>query len=357
MAGALVRLPGEIRLAWRSLWATPGVTATALVLLALGIGASTAVYSVVDGVLLRALPFERRDRLMAIRETDLASGQMGTAAYQNYLDWIARQDVFDSMGGSTFSPRYTTKDQPVERLLSVRLTASLFRVLGVRPALGRPFNDGDERPGAPLVAILSDHLWRQRYQGDPHVIGRTLSLDAGVYEIVGVMPPGFSYPVVSSAVGRIHFWTPFVPSRSSLLRDGVGRNYLLSVVGRLKDGVTVAQASAAMTRIRDALAREHPAWFADRGIAVVPLQDVIVGTSTKSWLWFLFGAVGCVLLVACLNVASLLLARAVARAREIAVRSALGASRWSIGRALVLESLLLSTLGAAGGVLLSLWGV
>jgi putative ABC transport system permease protein len=346
------RWRGDVRGAWRALRSAPAVTVSALVVLTIGIGATTAIFSVVDAVALRGLPFPDDGQLMSIVETELPSGRPTTVAPQNYADWRARQRVFEPLGASTWGPRLTTIDAPIESLTTVRTTASLFGVLQVAPALGRAFNEADERSGAPPVAILSDSVWRRRYQSDPAVIGRTMAVKTGDVRIVGVMPPAFRYPVSVTA----DLWIPFVPTPAETVR-GNSRNYGLSVVGRLKPGVSLVQASEQMGRIRDALAVDHPSWFRDRDVLIRRLQDAVVSAPVRSWMLFLLGAVVAVLLITCLNVANLLVARAAARGPELAVRTALGASRWDLSRALMIESLLLSLLGAGAGLLAALWGV
>ncbi|MCR4375407.1 MAG: ABC transporter permease, partial [Acidobacteria bacterium] len=205
-------------------------------------------------------------------------------------------------------------------------------------------------------AIISDRLWRRRFSADAGTVGRTIASKTGAFQIVGVMPPGFSYPIASVTAGPVDVWLPFIPTQAMTVR-GNSRAYLLSVVARLKPGVSVADASVRMARVRDALALRYPGWFNDHGVVVRRLQDAIVGASVRSWMLLLLGAVAVVVLMACLNAANLLVARAVGRGPELAVRTALGASRWDLARALLVESLVLSILGAAGGILVALWGV
>jgi putative ABC transport system permease protein len=355
----VARLPADLRSAWRSLWSAPGVTVSALAVLTLGIGASTAIFSVVDAVALRGLPFADAGRLVSVAETDLARGRrLLPVAPQDYAAWRARQAVFEDMAASAYggdlTPAPPSTDPPFR---AVRITASLFDVVRARPALGRPFQPSDERAGAAAVAIISDRLWRHRFQADPGVIGRTIALERGPITIVGVMPPGFAYPIGPVFLSTVDCWLPLEQGPHDAERAGRGRTYNLSVVARLRPGLTVGHANSAMQQIRDALAIDYPTWFVDRGVVVLDLQEAIVGTTVRAWMLFLLGAVGCVLLIACLNVASLLVARATARSHEVALRSALGASRGALVRALMVESLLLAMLGAVSGVLLAFWGV
>jgi predicted permease len=350
----------DLRFGWRGLWSSPGVTASALAVLTLGIGASTAIFSVVDAVVLRGLPFDDADRLVAVSESDLLDGNRPVAAaWVNYVEWLNRQDgVFSGLAASRYAGLVTTLAGagPVEQYLAVGITPSLFDVLRLAPAMGRAFNEADTQVGAPAVAVISDRLWRRRFAAASDVIGRRLAFENGSYEIVGVMPPGFTYPVGSPLADRIEFWMPIVPGPRDTDRAG-GRNYNLTVVARLAPGVTIERARTRMGRIRDALAVEHPRWFEDHGVTVRDLHTAVVGAETRGWMLLLLAAVGGVLLIACLNVANLLLARAVGRSREIAVRAALGASRWDLARGLIVESLLLSALGTICGVLLAVWGV
>jgi putative ABC transport system permease protein len=352
----IARLRTDLRDGWRGLWSSAGVTIAALTVLMLGIGASTAIFSVVDAVALRGLPFDEGTRLVSVSETNLPSGSASPVAPQNYADWRARQDVFEHLAAASFGPTLVPQEPPRDSLRSYAVTASLFDVLRVAPAYGRRILERDERPDAPRVVVLSDRVWRSRFGSNPAVIGQVVAFESGAYEIVGIMPPGFTYPVSRTGVPSVDVWIPFVWTPSRAIR-GNSRTYSLSVVGRLRPDVTLELANVRMTQIRDALAVEHPTWFNDHGVLVRRLQDVIVPGQIRSWMVLLLGAVMFVLLIACLNVANLLLARATARVRELAVRAALGATRWDLARALLFESLMLAVIGTVGGVLLALWGV
>ena len=344
------------RYALRSLRSTPAVTITALLVLTLGIGVSTAIFSIVDGIVLRDLPFEEPDNLMAVTETQLPDGRRVPAAYANYVDWTKSQDVFEALAASSYGPMLTTGDaERPERLRSYRITANLLDVLRVQPAIGSGITVEDAAANS-KVALISDGLWRRRFNADPDVVGKPITFDTGVYTIAGVMPAGFTYPIGSAVASKVDLWVPFSPNEQEAIRGGA-RNYNALVIGRLKRGISVDQARARMVSIRDALAAATPAWFRDRGVQVVPLKDVVVPASVRSWMLMLLGAVGAVLLVACANVANLLLARTANRGRELGVRAAMGATRWRLVRGLVVESLILALLGTAGGVLLAYWGV
>jgi predicted permease len=359
----------DLRFALRSLRATPGFTAVALLVLALGIGATTAIYSVVDAVVLRGMPFERADRLMIVEETNPTGKGLagGYVAAPNFYDWRAQQTFFEDLAafqGKGFSV-YAPGAEP-ETLRAMMVSASLMPLLRVSPQRGRVFTAEHEIGGRNRVALISDGLWRRRFGADPNVVGRTFTVgtpaeaasgrgDFGAWEIIGVMPPGFDFPV-----GRLKptdVWVPFVPSASEYPRgDGRSRNYNAQVIGRLKDGVSKDQAYAEMSQITAALKAQHPLWFRDRWVGLTPLQESVVGRA-RGWMFLLLGSVAFVLLIACVNVANLMLARGASRARDLGVRAALGASRWQLARALLLESLLLSTAGTVLGLCVAAWGV
>jgi putative ABC transport system permease protein len=348
-------LAHDVRYAVRSLRSTPAVTLTALLVLTLGIGAGSAIFAVVDGVVLRDLPFADPSHLVAINEVDLTDGDPVPAAYPNFAEWSRQQDVFESIAAGSYGSWMTTVGERPQRLRTYKITSNLLDVLRIRPALGPGIASGDERTDARVV-VLSDALWRQRFKADPAIVGRTLTFDSGAHVVVGVMPPDFAYPFGPAIIGPVDLWTPLSPTARDLSRTG-GRTYSLRVIGRLKAGVSLEQASARMQQIRDVLASEHPRWFEDRGIIVRPMKDSIVTKSAQRWMMMLLGAVAVVFLVACANVANLLLARAAGRAREIGVRTAMGATRAQIVRGSIIESVVLALAGAAGGMLLAFWGV
>jgi len=355
----------ELKAAIRSLNSSKTFTAVALVVLTLGIGASTAIFSVVDAVVLRGLPFDEHDRLVAVgerrppgktpdptRDPDAIS----SAAPQNYLDWKAQQQVFESMAtiaGGSFTLREPGAEP--EDLRTERVTSEFFTVLRVQPALGRPFTTENEVDGRHLVVILSDGLWRRRFGGDPGIIGRTIPLQNTAYEVIGIMPPGFEYPV--GFARPFELWVPYVVPSDERIRDPHSRSMYLQTIARLKPGVSLRQAQAQMDQIAVAIQKANPEWNKDNFVGVRPLRDHLVGSRTKSWMLLLLGAVAIVLLIACANVANLLLARATAREREIGIRAALGAGRWRLIRQLLVESLVLSIAGTACAILLAMWAV
>jgi predicted permease len=365
----------DLRGAVRSLRSNRGFTIAALIVLTLGIGATTAIFSVVDAVVLRGLPFDEHDHLVAVGQraavTPAAAApgrdpaRLMFVAPQNYRDWAAQQQVFDSM--AAVASGWLTLRLPgvePESLVPQRVTADFFKVLRVSPALGQSFTVENETAAADRVALLSDALWRRRFGADPDIVGRVIPLelleggrgaDQAGYEVIGVMPPDFSYPV--GAARPTDIWIPYVVPETDRLRDPARMATYLQVIARLKSDVSVMQAQAQMDQIGAALERAHPVWNKDSGIGVRPLVDHLVGAQIKSWLLMLLAAVALVLLIACANIASLLLARATVRDRDLAVRAALGASWWRLVRQLLIESLVLSATGAAFGVVLAWWAV
>ncbi len=349
----------------RSLRSTPTFTAVALIVLALGIGATTAIFSVVDAVVLRGLPFDEHDRLVAIGErrppdSFVDPGRdpstLTSVAPQNYVDWAAGQRVFEhiaAVAGAAFT-LHEAGAEP-EDLRGQRVTAGLFDVLRVAPAIGRGFTEENEVAGRDLVVVISDALWHRRFGGDPDVLGRTLPLDGERYEIVGVMPPDVTYPVGAARLTDVY--VPYVVPDSERVRTPGRRSHYLQVVARLQAGVSMDGAQAQMDQVASALRDEHAEWNKGSFIGVRPLRDHVVGGRTKSWMLMLLTAVGIVLLIACANIANLMLARASAREREIGVRAALGAGRWRLVRQLTVESLVLSAAGTLVAVVLAFWAV
>jgi putative ABC transport system permease protein len=359
-------LTADLRNAIRALRATPGFTIVALVVLTLGVGATTAIFSVVDAVVLRALPFDERDRLVAVGERrslgpkDVSGDPHAllSIAAPNYMDWAAQQQVFESMAAVTsFGGGFTLSEPGAEPedLRGQRVTAGFFDVLRMRPALGRAFTAEHEIDGRHRVAILSDALWRRRFGGNPQIVGRTISLDVGNYDVLGIMPPGVTYPV--GAVRSTDLWVPYVVPPRERIRDPRGRASVLQSIARLKPGVSIEQAQAQLDQIAAALEEANPVWNKDNKVGVRPLRDHLVGASTKSWMLMLLGAVAIVLLIACANVANLLLARASTREREVAVRAALGAGRWRLIRGLMVESLVLSVAGTVLATAMAWWAI
>jgi putative ABC transport system permease protein len=372
----LEELTMDLRDAFRSLRAAPAFTLVALAVLALGIGATTAIVSVVDAVVLRSLPFVQADRIVAIgeRSTPSKSGKgaparppgmdardplaLSRVQPQNYLDWAAQQQSFDSIAAIAYAELTLRRpDGQPEEVLTERVTAGFFDVLRVRPSVGRAFTPDNEVDGRNKVAILSDAFWHRHFGGDSAIVGRAITLDDGPYEVIGIMPSDFSYPVGMARTAD--FWVPYVVPPNERVR-GRGFSVYLESIGRLKAGVSIAQAQANMDQIAAAIEQANPSpkgMNNKAAFGVRPLRDHLVGASMRSWMMMLLAVVGIVLLIACTNVANLLLARASAREREVAIRSALGASRWRIVRQLMVESLVLSVAGTILSIALAWWTV
>ncbi|HVT47243.1 MAG TPA: ABC transporter permease [Vicinamibacterales bacterium] len=354
----LDRWHSDVRMAFRSFHDAPATTAVAIAVLTLGIGASTAIFSVVDAVALRGLPFDRSDQLVAVSETMAVATMPHGLVYSPgiFAAWRDAHDVFSGLAAIVSADLNVERDGSLTPVVlrSERVSTSFFDVLHVRPIAGRTFTADDEIDGHDDVAVISYGVWQRRFGGAP-VIGHRLRTPDRTFAIVGVMPAGFNYPV--AAIDPTDVWTPYVVSAGARDTPGSGAPYSLTVIGRLRDDVSVARAQSRLDQVTAGLAARFPQMFQqDRSALVEPLQGSIV-TGVRSWMLVLAGAVACVLLLACANVANLMLVRAGARKHELGVRTALGATRWDIARPLLVESLLLSAAGAALGVLVAFGGV
>ena len=353
----MVTLIQDLRFGARMLMKNPGFGVVAGLTLALGIGANTAIFSVVNAVLLRPLPFYSAERLVALGQTEAEDREnLGQFSFRNFADLRAETRAFERLAAYYGTSLVLTGQGEAVRLRGVVATADLFPLLGASPALGRTFrpdedNAGGGREGYPV--ILSWDCWQRHFGGNPQVIGRSIRLDEKAYTVIGVMPARFSFPVQAEPA---EFWiSPALDAEKT--GEGaimVGRGYhAWRVVGRLKDGATIQQAQAEADVVASSLAERFGEANKDLGIRVMPLREWLVG-HLRLTLLLLFGVVGVVLLIACSNVANLLLARGVSRQREITVRLALGASRWRLARQLVTENLMLTLAGGAAGSLLAL---
>jgi putative ABC transport system permease protein len=340
----------------RALRAAPAFTAVALIVLTLGIGATTAIFSVVDAVVLRNIPFDSPDRLMSVADIDTRPDGFagGHTTPQDFADWRQATDVFEGLAAVTRGGSFTLREggHP-ERLRVSQTTANLLSLLRVSPQLGRFYSSDNEVDGNHKVAVISDSLWKRRFGGTPDVLGRTMTFDSGTWEVIGVMPAGFEYPIGQAKPDEM--WVPYGIPESQKQRAN-SRNFGLLVTGRLKDGVSITQAQQRMDAISAAIRTAHPKWGPDRVVRVRTLHESIVG-KVRPWMLMLLGAVAFVMLIACVNVANLMLARATTRSRDVGVRAALGASRWQLVRGVLVESLLLSAAGTALGVFVAFWGV
>jgi putative ABC transport system permease protein len=339
----------DIRYALRSFWKRPGFTLIALIALALGIGANTAIFSLVNAVLVQPLPFPEPDRLVWVWNNTPGGGNRASVAPLEFLDYRAQNKTFEEFA-ATFSipnPINLTGSGDPERLTSAAVTGNYFKALGVNPLLGRTFVLDDEKTGNEHIAILSYGLWQKRFGGDPNIINKTIVLDGQTSPIVGVMPEGFEFP------RNAELWIPMNFDRPGMQQR---KAHFLRPIGRLKPGVTLAQAQADTDVVANRLAELYPETNTGWKLRLVNLKEHLVG-NTKPTLFILLAAVAFVLLIACANVANLLLVRAASRHKEIALRTALGASRLRIIRQMITESLLLAFLGGLLGVALAGWGV
>jgi len=347
----------DLRYGVRMLLKSPGFTLAALITLGLGIASSTAIFSVIDAVLLRPLPYPDSDRIMALSQTTRSTGEPnGASAAANYVDWASQNDLFSYLAASRGEPASLADGDRPERVRGTMTTSNFFPLFGVSPILGRTLMASDEQPGHHRVVVLSYELWKRRYGSDNAIVGREISLNDEPYTVVGVMPRNFK----PDDYGEFWIPSPFgVPTHSLRptadprpVRDS---NYL-DIWGRLKPGITLEKARTEMDAIGRRLEAQYPNENRDVGIRVTPLHEEVVG-EIRPVLLLLFAAVGFLVLIGCANVANLLLARAASRVREISIRAAMGASRSRLVRQLLTESVLLALIGGALGTVLSAWAI
>jgi len=347
----------DIRYGIRNLLKHPGFTSIAVVTLALGIGANTAMFSVINAVLLRPLPYRDPARLVTIWEESPGRGMYQMpVSFANLRDWVDQNQSFEQISAYTFANLNLTGTGDPARLLTIRSSANLFSLIGVTPLLGRTFLTEEDKEGGNRVVILGHALWQSRFGSDPGIVGKPITLDNESYTVVGVMPSNSQFPVGFGYMGKvlndpIDLYVPLAATGDEARRG----SYSFFAIGRLKPGVRFEQARAEMTTIEKRLELQYPDGNTGIGISLVPTHEQTV-KEIRPALLVLVGAVAFMLLIACANIANLLLARAASRQKEIAIRTALGASRLHILRLLLTESLLLSLAGGCLGFLLALWG-
>ena len=343
----------DLRYTLRNLARTPGFTIAAVLALALGIGANSAIFSAVDALLLRPLPYPDSDRLVSLGSAPLGEKrERSSLSRPDFEDLRTSVRGFSGLGAFVETGFNLAEGELPERLDGAVISHDLFSVLGVKPLLGRGFVAAEEPPEGPRSAVISYELWQQRFGGDANILGRTLHLDGVDRQVVGVMPKGFRFPLGAPS----QLWLPLGAEANAKAMWNIRGGHYLEGIGRLAPGVTFEQARDEAMQVSATLGQQYPDTNKNWRTRMVPLHESLIGKSRQT-LWVLLGAVGFVLLLACANVANLLLARAITRQREIAIRSALGAGRSRLIRQLLTESLVLAFAGAALGLLLATWGV
>jgi putative ABC transport system permease protein len=337
----------DIRYGARSLLKKPGFSFVAVLTLALGIGANSTIFSFVNAILLRPLPYANPERLVLLDEnsTKRNVASMGVS-YPNFLDWREQSRSFEDIAAYSETSFTLVGAGEPEQLRGARISHGLFEILGVSPQLGRTFREEEDRPDSDSVVLLSYGLWQRRFAGDASVVGKTISINNRARTVIGVMPAGFRFPEVADA------WLPLALDTKMWTRNDHG----LSAIARLKPNVTLEQSQSEMVAIARRIEEQNPVTNEGLSVTVTNLRASLVGDYRQA-LMILLGVVSFVLLIACANVANLLLARSAGRRKEIAIRATLGASRWRIIRQLVTESLLLGAIGGAFGLVLAVWGI
>ncbi|HKP88256.1 MAG TPA: ABC transporter permease [Blastocatellia bacterium] len=339
----------DLRYGVRVLFKKPGFTALAVIALALGIGANSAIFSVVNAVLLRSLPYDEPERLVMIWGTMPQSDRTSTSA-ADFIDYREQNQVFEQVAAFNAASFTLTGTEQPEQIRGARVSADFFSALRVQPTIGRAFQPEDDKPGAARVVVLGQKLWQRRFNSDQGIIGNVVTLNGQSFTVIGIMPAEFQFTIPGFFRTPAELWTPI-----ALIKDNTARgNQYLRVIARLKPDITLERAQAEMTTIAGQLQQQYPGTNTGLGVRLIGLHEQIVG-NIRPALLILLGTVGFVLLIACANVANLLLARAAARQKEIAIKLALGATRRRLARQLLTESMLLALIGGAFGILLALW--
>lgn len=336
----------NLRLAVRSLWKSPAFALVSITVLALGIGANTAIFSVVNAVLLRPLPYKNADRIVAVQTYWIPSQRTGQVSMPDFVDWHNQSQSFEQMAYYQDWPHSIFANDLALQVNAAVAEPAFFKVLGVQPQLGRLYLDNDRRESGTRVMVLSDLLWRQMFHSDPHVLGNPVKMDQRAYTVIGVMPPGFDFPRQSQ------LWVPDYSDYPAYAQSRSGHNY--RAIGLLKADVRLRQAQVEMKTIGARLAKQYPADDSQKSVAVTPLHEELV-QKVRMTLYLLLAAVALILMIACANIANLMLAKVTARRREMAIRAALGASRAEIVRQLLVESLVLSLTAGVVGLVVGWW--
>jgi putative ABC transport system permease protein len=339
----------DIKYGTRMLLKNPGITFIVILALALGIGANTAIFSVVNSVLLRPLPYPEPDRLIFLNEKSAVLDEM-SISYPDFEDWRTQNQTLEKIGVYNRGSYNLTGNGEAERIITGQVSADLFTVLRVNPLMGRLFTNEEDKPGGTPVVLLGYGLWQRRFAGQAGILNQPITLNGKTYTVIGIMPQDYQYP------SRVEMWVPVGQLSDQASWKQRGNHPGLYGVARLKPGVTYDQAVADLARVGSNLEKQYPDSNSGNGIRVRPLLEIYVSDIRRA-LWVIFGAVAFVLLIACANIANLLLARATGRRKEMAIRTALGAGRWRIARQLLTESILLSLVGGTLGLLLGRWGI
>ena len=341
----------DISYGFRSLLKRPAFAAVSVLTLALGIGANTVIFSLINGLVISPLSIADPDRVVALWRTQIGKREEGRLSYLDWQDWRTRTRSFEDIAGYKPSSFTFLENGEAEEIQGLRVTANFFSLLKVKPLRGRDFEVEEEQRGSQPVTLISYECWLSKFGGRESLLNQQISLNGKLHTVIGILPPGVDFPL---SVKDPLVWTTVAGEGSNLRERGAK---VLRAVGRLRAGVSIDSAQADMTRLAVNLAQEYPEQNRDQTISLVSAHEQLVGREVRRALWLLLGAVGFILLIACTNMANLLLVRASTMQREIAIRAALGAGRWRITRQLVTESILLSVISGGAGVLIAIWGL